>query len=217
MEQYLRVFPSYQQDDCVPWLALAEFASNNATSEATKCSPFLAVMGMDPRMTFEGIENEPRDLRMVDADQVQKVMEQIHEHLRLEMRRSQDIMEKGANRNRIPAPRILEGTKVWLDARHIRTVRPSQKLDWKRLGPYVVKRMVSPYAYELELPVGLKIHPVHHVSLLEPVAGDPLPSAGGYSASPGGSGGRPTIPGGTGGGFPYVSKSITVFAPVDGV
>jgi hypothetical protein len=35
--------------------------------------------------------------------------------------------------------------------------------------------MVSPYAYELELPVGLKIHPVHHVSLLEPVAGDLLP------------------------------------------
>jgi hypothetical protein len=48
-------------------------------------------------------------------------------------------------------------------------------LDWKRLGPYTVKRMVSPYPYELELPVGLKIHPVHHVSLLDPIAGDPLP------------------------------------------
>jgi hypothetical protein len=35
--------------------------------------------------------------------------------------------------------------------------------------------VVSPYAYELELPVGLKIHPVHHVSLLDPIADDPLP------------------------------------------
>jgi hypothetical protein len=35
--------------------------------------------------------------------------------------------------------------------------------------------VVSPYAYELELTVGLKIHPVHRVSLLDPIAEDPLP------------------------------------------
>jgi hypothetical protein len=28
-------------------------------------------------------------------------------------------MEEGANRKRLPAPQIQEGTKVWLDARHI--------------------------------------------------------------------------------------------------
>ena len=39
----------------------------------------------------------------------------------------------------------------------------------------MIKRQVSPYAYELELPKGLRIHPVHRVSLLDPVAMDPLP------------------------------------------
>jgi hypothetical protein len=34
---------------------------------------------------------------------------------------------------------------------------------------------VCPYAYELDLPRGLRIHPVHHVSLLDPVAEDLLP------------------------------------------
>jgi hypothetical protein len=95
---------------------LAEFPANNATSEVTKCSPFFAVNGMDPRMTFEEVYHEPKDLREVDADQVQKTINQIHEHLRVEMRRSQDIMEEGANRKRVPAPRIPEGTQVWLDA-----------------------------------------------------------------------------------------------------
>jgi len=175
MEQYLRIYTSHQQDDWVQWLPLAEFAANNATSEATKCSAFFAVSGTDPRMTFEEAVSEPIDSRMVDADSVQAAMQQVHEHLRVEMRRSQDIMEEGANRKRLPAPQISEGTKVWLDARHIRTTRPSRKLDRKRLGPYVVKRKVSPYAYELELPRDLRIHPVHHVSLLDPIAEDPLP------------------------------------------
>jgi len=175
MEQYLRIFTSHQRDDWVQWLPLAEFAANNGTSETTKCSAFLAVTGADPRMNFEEVTEESRDSRVTDADRVQLRMHQIHEHLRVEMRRSQDIMEEGANKKRLPAPQIPEGTKVWLDARHIRTTRPSHKLDWKRLGPYTVKRRVSPYSYELELPRELRIRPVHHVSLLDPVAGDPLP------------------------------------------
>jgi hypothetical protein len=126
-------------------------------------------------MTFEETAEELADSRVVDADQVQMMMHQFHAHLRVEMRRSQAVMEEGANRKWLPAPLMQEGTKVWLDTRHIRTTRLSRKLDWKRLGPYAVKRRVSPYAYELELPRSLRIHPVHHVSLLEPVAEDPLP------------------------------------------
>jgi hypothetical protein len=84
-------------------------------------------------------------------------------------------MEEGANEKRLPAPWIQGGPRVWFDARHIRTTRPSRKVDGNLLGPYMVKRRVSPYAYELDLPRGLQIHPVHHVSLLDPVAEDPLP------------------------------------------
>jgi len=138
MEQYLRIFTSHQQDDWVPWLPLAEFAANNGSSETTKSSALFAVTGADPRMSFEEMAEESRDSRVIDADQVQSTMRQIHEHLQVEIQRSQNIMEEGANRKRLPAPQIPEGTKVCLDARHIRTTRPSSKLDWKRLGPYVV-------------------------------------------------------------------------------
>jgi transposase InsO family protein len=116
IEQYLPIFTSYKQDDWVQWLTLAEFAANNVTSETTKCSAFFAVTGTDPRMTFEEATEGPEDSRAVDADRVQATMDQIHEHLRVEMRRSQDIMEDGANRKRLPAPQMQEGTKVWLDA-----------------------------------------------------------------------------------------------------
>jgi transposase InsO family protein len=56
MEQFLRIFTSYQQDDWVQWLPLAECAANNGTSETTKCSAFFAVRGVDP----------PDDIRMYD-------------------------------------------------------------------------------------------------------------------------------------------------------
>jgi hypothetical protein len=175
MEQYLRIITSHQQDDWIRWRPLAEFAAINGTSETTKCSAFFAITRVDPRLTFEEAAEEPGDLRIVDADQVQTTIHQIHEHLRVEMRRSQEIMEEGANRKRLPAPQIQEGDKVWLDARHIRTTKPSRKLDWKWLGPYTIKRKVSPYDYQLELLRGLRIHPVHHVSLLDPAEEDLLP------------------------------------------
>jgi hypothetical protein len=58
-------------------------------------------------------------------------MQQVHEHLRVEMRCSQAVQEEGANRGRVPTPNIPVGSKVWLDARNVRTTHPTRKLDWK--------------------------------------------------------------------------------------
>ncbi|KAH0610939.1 uncharacterized protein H6S33_011366 [Morchella sextelata] len=37
---------------------------------------------------------------------------------------------------------------------------PSKKFDWKRNGPYSVKRIINPYSYKLELPQSMKIQPL---------------------------------------------------------
>jgi hypothetical protein len=58
MDQYLRVFVNHQWDDWVQWLPLAEFAANNGVSESTKCTPFFAVQGVDPQMSFVGEPTE---------------------------------------------------------------------------------------------------------------------------------------------------------------
>ena len=55
---------------------------------------------------------QERDQRPLDADQVQATMQQIHEHLRVEMRLSKILQEEGANRGRIPAPNIQARSKV---------------------------------------------------------------------------------------------------------
>jgi len=90
------------------------------------------------------------------------------------MRQSQAVQEEGANQRRIPALNIQVGSKVWLDARNIRTTRPTRQLHWKCLGPFGVRKQVTPYAYELEVPASIRIHRVQHVSLLDAVVEDPL-------------------------------------------
>jgi hypothetical protein len=71
-------------------------------------------------------------------------MEQVHEHLRVEMRWRQAVKEEGATRGRTPAPNKQVGSKVWLDACNIRTTRPTRKLDWKHLGRFEVAQVSVP-------------------------------------------------------------------------
>jgi hypothetical protein len=175
MECYLRAFVSYQQDDWEGWLALAEFAANNALSEAIGCSPFYANYGYNPRMGVEPAHLEILATpAVVAADDFANSMQELNEVLQLEMRAAQAKYEDNSDASRIPAPTYRVGDEVWLDARHIRTQRPSRKLDWKNLGRFKITRILNPWVYELELPPSMKIHNVFHVSKLSPAATDPL-------------------------------------------
>ena len=61
-----------------------------------------------------------------------------------------------------------------MDRRYIKTARPSDKLDDKKLGPFkvIAKRGTS---YELELLSTMRIHSVFHSWLLRKDPQDPLP------------------------------------------
>ena len=84
-------------------------------------------------------------------------------------------MELSANRRRRPAPHFLPGQHVWLLRRLVSTTRPSSKLDVRRLGPFAIVESVGSSAFRLELPPSMQIHPVFHVSLLEPHVANTFP------------------------------------------
>lgn len=146
MEQYLRAYTTYQQDDWSKWLGLAEFAANNAESEAIRCSPFFANYGYNPRIGFEprqimAMSSLPSEVR---ADEYANHMEDLLDVLRTEMQAAQAKYEDDTNAHRLPAPTMKVGDQVWLHAKHIRTKCPARKLDWKNLGRFTIKRVLNP-------------------------------------------------------------------------
>ena len=74
-------------------------------------------------------------------------------------------------------PEFKIGSKVWLNAKNIKTKRPTKKLDHRRLGPFKITKKISSHAYRIELPTALKLlHNVFHVNLLEPTVPNTIPN-----------------------------------------
>jgi len=61
-----------------------------------------------------------------------------------------------------------------LNRKNLRTKRLMEKLDHKMFGPFVIKSKMGSRAYEIELPERWDIHPVFHVSQLEPYRKEPV-------------------------------------------
>jgi hypothetical protein len=95
--------------------------------------------------------------------------------MKTEMARAQLIHEEQADKHRQEGVELKPGDRVWMDARNISTQRPSKKLSWKHLGRYKISEVISPWAYRLNLPKDLHIHPVQPISCLSKVSEDPLP------------------------------------------
>ena len=176
IEQYLCIHCNYQQDDWFAHLSLAEFVNNNAFQSTIRCSPFYANYGYHSKFQIKlGISTDsaPR----VDVPAAKDLAERLlqhHEALVENIKQAQDSQARyyDSQHKRIE---FSIGDKVWLLSANIRTERPSKKLDWKRLGPYTIIQRVGLQAYRLELPPSIRVHPVFHVSLLEPYTISTIP------------------------------------------
>ena len=181
LKTYLRAYVNFNQDDWVLMLLIAEFEANSVKSASTELEPFMAIKGYLPRSglgpdapaAIAGDSTQRREMR--SADKVIAKLEQLRGYLRDELAWARAKMEHYANVQRHPAPEFRVGDMVMLDARHMRTSRLSQSLDYKNLGPFRITKVIDNCAYKLELPDSMKIHPVFHPWLLHLYNGNPLP------------------------------------------
>jgi hypothetical protein len=61
---------------------------------------------------------------------------------------------------------------IYLLRRNIKTIRPSDKFDYKKFGLFKIKRNIKDINYKLHFLLTIRIHPIFHISLLEPADSD---------------------------------------------
>jgi len=81
-----------------------------------------------------------------------------------------------ADAKRTPAPDFKVGDQVYVKAKYFRSTRPSRKLSEKNLGPYTIIAQVGSLSFTLRLPDSMRaVHPIFHVSQLEPAIPNTIP------------------------------------------
>ncbi|MBW0487833.1 hypothetical protein O181_027548 [Austropuccinia psidii MF-1] len=137
-----------------------------------KAITFLTIYGINP--SFDSIYI-PQDFSAGKlSTNLQSVQEVVNEELESEMRR----FKKYADRNRTIQPDFQPGDKLWLASKNIKTTRPTKKLSESFLGPFEVLQKAGSHSYQLKLPLQWNsVHPVFHVSLLEPVKQSIIPNS----------------------------------------
>jgi hypothetical protein len=165
LEQYLRVYCCFEQDDWPIWLNSAEFAYNDSVHAITGITPFVAYTGRHPR-GGEWPSSKPRRATPDHETYIAKMIE-IQKFVRAKLTQAQAYQAKFYDRGRKEA-QFAVNDLVMLSTKFIRSIRPKKKLDKKFEGPLRITEVINPQAYRLDLPEGVKFYNAFHVSLLEP-------------------------------------------------
>jgi hypothetical protein len=167
LEQYLRHFCGFQQDDWAELLPLAEHAYNTAVSETTKMSPFFANYGYQPETQWIRPAASEANFTNPASEMLLARWKGIWEVLQENIHEAQQRMAKWYNAKAQEQPKFKVGDKVMIDARNFRTKRPSKKLDHKKIGPVKIVKLIGKRAVRVELPTSMKQHNVFNVTMLE--------------------------------------------------
>jgi hypothetical protein len=81
-----------------------------------------------------------------------------------------DLITNGLyyNKLKLEESRFRERDLIYLLRRNIKTIRLSNKFNYKKFGPFKVKRNVKNINYKFYFLPTIKIYPVFYISLLEP-------------------------------------------------
>ncbi|EDN10942.1 predicted protein [Histoplasma mississippiense (nom. inval.)] len=166
IEHYLRTYCSYQQDNWIEWIPLAQWAYNNAFHASIKMTPSEAMIGRPTELRID-VEPPSTGASKSAIEQVER-MKQAENRIRECLEAAKAAEKKYYDQRHIPKSFKI-GDWVMLRAKNISTLRPSPKLDHRFLGPFQIIDIRGTQAYKLKLTPQYKgIHPVFHVSLLEP-------------------------------------------------
>ncbi len=95
-------------------------------------------------------------------------------YIYIEMQKELEFMQKRmtlyTNKKRLKGPIFKKGDKIYLSWYNICIKQPNDKLDFKKIDPFLIKEKINNLIYEFTLSEGIKIHLRFYISLLEPIS-----------------------------------------------
>ena len=173
IQDYVRNYVHARQDNWAELLFSAEFAYNSRVHDSIGMSPFEADLGYVPRSVpdhlFDKLVGTTSEKNIfILGQKQQKVME----ILKVTLTEAQKRMKKYYDRNR-PIQEFEVGDLVLvssknLDIEHLGIAsNGTTKFGPLWIGPYPVVAKTTPDTYQIKLPIGLRLHPEFHTSLLK--------------------------------------------------
>jgi RNase H-like domain found in reverse transcriptase/Integrase zinc binding domain/Chromo (CHRromatin Organisation MOdifier) domain len=160
IEAYLSIYCCQHPEQWLMALPLLEFTHNNRRHSDRQKTPFQLITGINPvaiPMSFENTKYPNLEERMKQLQNDRQEALAAHELARHRME----------NRIKSNFEPFKIGQKVWLDARNLKTCY-NKKMAPRREGPFIIKQVLGPLTYRLQLPETWKIHNVFHAYLLSP-------------------------------------------------
>jgi hypothetical protein len=143
LEQYLRVFCNYRQDDWVRLLPIAQFAHNSQVSAVTGKSPFQLLYSFNPH-------SYPAALQTSSWPAIDDRLCNLHaarDKAQSALRLAADSTTTRDGEPNTSSETYKVGDKVWLDGRNLKTTQPKAKLGPCRFGLFDIISVLGPVTY----------------------------------------------------------------------
>jgi len=123
------------------------------------------------------LQYTPLEVTSAKAKEFAVNLDDLHQELQTQISKAQKCYQGPADSHRSAAPDLKIGDFAFIKATFLRPTRPSKKLSEKNLGPFEIIAEVGWLSLTLRLPEQLRaVHPVFHVSQLEPTTRNTIPN-----------------------------------------
>jgi len=183
LDQRLRPFINYHQDNWSDLLPCMDWAQAILPHDTTGLSPYEIEFGHQPTHHWdweERTKTSPTAREQKSREEAQSYARTRHNAVKLAteiaqrgIAQAQQQQARQANKKR-REPDFAVGDQVYITPRGFTTSRPSRKLDQQMYGPYLIIAMKG-HSYQVKLPPYMHMHDVFHADRLRKAATDALP------------------------------------------